>query len=770
MKKIFVFGLLATLVITGCQTELEVENNDEQKEIAQELSKVFTAVVDDDFSGDTKTSMDDSGNVLWKSGDQVSIFAASTVNEQYQVTDASVGKTSAALNRVGSPGFVAGTEIDNNVAFYPYSSTADLFKSGGSYVIRGIALPSTQTYAAGSFGNGAFPMAAVTSTTSDYNLKFKNVLGGLKLQPKGTATITSITVTGNNNEILCGDAEVTVSNSSTPSISLSAASAKTVTLDCGAGVTLDTETAIPFIIALPPMTMTGGFTVTVTDSEGKQMEIKTTKSQIINRSSMLRMPAVNYFGTSPMAVPEAVDLGLSVKWASCNLGASSPSDYGDYYAWGEIDLKDNYDLSNYKWFIGSSQSITKYNNDASHGTVDNKIILDSEDDVAHVKLGGNWRMPTADEIDELLNTDNCSREWTQVNGIDGWKFTSKKSGYEGNFIFLPAAGDRGFSEYDLLGTRGIYWSSSLLTNDPYSAWDLGFGSSDIGRYYHGNGRYRGRTVRAVEGEPIIKVTSVSINKTSLNLIVGGIETLRAAIAPNNAANYVASQIWTTSDDSVVTVADGVITAVSEGTATITAIAGGYSSTCTVRVTSVPEAVDLGLSVKWASCNLGASTPEEYGDRYAWGEIATKDYYDWSNYKWCDGSYTSMTKYCTSSYYGVVDNLTVLEEEDDVARVKLSGSWRMPTVEEATELYENCTWVSETLNGVDGFRVTGQNSNSIFIPLNGQFDEGGIAYAGTYFYLWLNQCDGGSQGYVLGLSGVSTNNHRHDGLGIRAVYK
>ena len=294
MKKLLAYSLLATFVAYGCQVKEVIENTQE----SQPEAKVFTAVIEDNTSGDTKTSLDGEGNVLWKQGDQVSIFAGSTVNEQYQVSDASDGKTAATLNKVGGGGFVAGTEIDNNVAFYPYASTAEIAKSGSNYVISEIELPATQNYAAGSFGNGAFPMVAVTSSTEDMNLKFKNILGGLKLQLKGTATITSITITGKNNEKLYGEAEVTVAYGGTPSISLTNADAKTVTLDCGAGVPLNTETATPFIIALPPITMTGGFTVLVTDSEGKHMEISTSKSQTIPRSSLLRMPVVNYVGTN----------------------------------------------------------------------------------------------------------------------------------------------------------------------------------------------------------------------------------------------------------------------------------------------------------------------------------------------------------------------------------------------------------------------------------------------------------------------------------------
>ena len=291
MKKV-AFSLLAVLALAGCQTkELEVDFQG---------SKHFTATIEDNFDGiGTRTSLDDNGNVRWKLGDQVSIFAGSTVNEQYQVTDASDGKTSAGFNKVSGGGFVGGGEIDHNVAFYPYASTAEIAKSGSGYVISDIALPATQSYAENSFGNGAFPMAAVTSSTTDMNLKFRNILGGLKLQLKGTATIASISITGNNNEILCGDARVTVSNSSTPSINLTDASARTVILDCGDGVQLNHETATPFVIALPPMTMEGGFTVVVTDTGGGTMEIKTTKTQTVGRSSLLKMPAVNYEGATP---------------------------------------------------------------------------------------------------------------------------------------------------------------------------------------------------------------------------------------------------------------------------------------------------------------------------------------------------------------------------------------------------------------------------------------------------------------------------------------
>ena len=148
-----------------------------------------------------------------------------------------------------------------------------------------------------------------------------------------------------------------------------------------------------------------------------------------------------------------------------------------------------------------------------------------------------------------------------------------------------------------------------------------------------------------------------------------------------------------------------------------------------------EAIDLGLSVKWASCNVGATEPWEYGGFYAWGETEEKSNYEWSTYEYCNGSNTSMTKYCTDSFYGTVDNKTTLEPEDDVAHVKCGGSWRMPTTSEQYELLNNCTWTWTTLNGVNGYRVTGPNGNSIFLPAAGYRDGTGVYYQGAYGYYW-----------------------------------
>ena len=289
MNKLFTISLLTGIMLCGCQaSEPEISNVPEPQ--------TFTAIIENNNdSTATRTSLDEQRNVLWTKGDQVSIFAGSAANAKYQVSDDSDGKTSATLNMESTSSFVTGSEIENNVAYYPYSANVQIEKKGTAYTISGITLPATQAYATASFGNGAFPMAAITASTKDTNLGFKNVLGGLKLQLKGTASIASISVSGNANEILCGSADVTVSSEATPTIELTDKSATTVTLDCGtAGVQLNSETATTFIIALPPVTMASGFTVTIKDIYGKQMQKISTNSQTIARSTLLTMSEFPY--------------------------------------------------------------------------------------------------------------------------------------------------------------------------------------------------------------------------------------------------------------------------------------------------------------------------------------------------------------------------------------------------------------------------------------------------------------------------------------------
>ena len=189
----------------------------------------------------------------------------------------------------------------------------------------------------------------------------------------------------------------------------------------------------------------------------------------------------------------AVDLGLSVYWGTTNIGASKPEDYGDYYAWGETEPKESYSWSTYKYGTSSSGPFFKYNTSDSYGTVDNKTVLEPEDDVASVKLGGEWRMPTDAEWTELRT--KCTWTWTtnyNGTGVKGQIVTATN----GNSIFLPAAGYRRDTKLYDAGSYGYYWSSSLNTDKPSIAWYVNFNSGTVRRRDYGYRSY-GQSVRPV---------------------------------------------------------------------------------------------------------------------------------------------------------------------------------------------------------------------------------------------------------------------------------
>ena len=187
---------------------------------------------------------------------------------------------------------------------------------------------------------------------------------------------------------------------------------------------------------------------------------------------------------------EAVDLGLSVKWATCNVGAAKPEECGGYFAWGETEEKDNYDWGTYKWCKDSDNTMTKYCCTKKYGAVDNKTVLDPEDDVAHVKWGGKWRMPTKEEFKELC--EKCTWKWTTQSGVRGYLVT----GPNGNSIFLPAAGHRDGSELDRRGSYGHYWSATLNELSSDDACNLYFVSGSY-YWYNWNRRFYGHAVRPV---------------------------------------------------------------------------------------------------------------------------------------------------------------------------------------------------------------------------------------------------------------------------------
>ena len=179
--------------------------------------------------------------------------------------------------------------------------------------------------------------------------------------------------------------------------------------------------------------------------------------------------------------PHLIDLGLpsGTKWACCNVGATTPDAYGGYYAWGETEEKDYYYWDTYIHCDGSSSTCHDLGSD----------IAGTQYDVAHVKWGGSWVMPSKEQQDELRN--NCTYTWTTVNGVNGGRFT----GPNGGSIFLPAAGYRWSDYLYYAGSYGFYWSSAQSPSDSYYAYELRFNSGNAVWYY--DYRYSGQSVRPV---------------------------------------------------------------------------------------------------------------------------------------------------------------------------------------------------------------------------------------------------------------------------------
>lgn len=363
-------------------------------------------------------------------------------------------------------------------------------------------------------------------------------------------------------------------------------------------------------------------------SEGQmQVETKNGQTYTYNIEDIKEVPMTDKAVVTP---GNAVDLGLSVMWANCNIGARQPEEYGCYYAWSETEGKEKYTHDSYNWYNGEGYTLTKYCISPSYGTVDNKVELELDDDVAYKQWGSYWRIPSSKHFDELVN--KCKWEWTNVNGIKGQRVT----GPNGNSIFLPAAGwieGTEYNKYNPAPNWAQYWSSTLNDADNRASYCLSFSSG------------------------FVKVDDWFLREYGM------------PVRP----------VYTEFEEK-----EEFPTQPTKG-----------------------DAIDMGLSVMWASCNIGATQPEEFGECYAWGETEEKESYTHKTYAFYDG---------TGYFKNIGSNISGTQY--DVARAKLGGTWRMPTADEFQELCDKCTWRWTSHNGVFGYLVTGPSGNSIFLAPTG----------------------------------------------------
>ena len=448
-------GLLA-LAFVSCKKDKETTGN-----------MTFEATISQPTSN-SKTHIGPDNMLVWDAGNTIKVFNAAgqygdfTTNDNNAVTATFAGTLTAS---------------ESYTAFYPNA------QFDGTNVR--VAVGGTQIYMADNFANNSYPMLA---TNSGDNFLFHSHAGVLRLQftSEVGATVGSITVAGVGNDVLAGTMVYPYGyhydfNDVMPYTV--EGGVQEVTLNCGTGVTLQSTPTV-FNIILLENALSNGFTVTLKAVDGSELQSFTAPAgNTIMAENIVIMPELAVTGTGGGGgeTHAYVDLGLpsGLLWATCNVGADTPEDYGDYFAWGETQPKSVYNWDTYQYYDGNN--LTKYTGS------DGLATLLPEDDAATANWGNGWRMPTQTEWQELL--DNTTSTLTTQNGVYGRLFTASN----GNSIFLPAAGWRRNSSLDYAGSYGYYWSSSLSDDFQYDAWHFFLYNYSVGS----NPRYLGLTVRPV---------------------------------------------------------------------------------------------------------------------------------------------------------------------------------------------------------------------------------------------------------------------------------
>ena len=452
MRKLTTFAmalLMGMMMLVSCNKD---KDNKDQA--------VFHATIESRTQDRTYLDpVDGQGQIKWKAGDQIRIYNGNGESAVFTLQ-------SGANTTNGT--FTYANEFDMVPPFtavYPHTATMN----DEDMVV--FEVPAVQNITeTGTFANGVNPMLAYGT---DDNLYFQNLCGGLGVRLYGDAHVSSITVMGIEGEKLNGQFEVDGEDTELATSPYGDGGNNLVTLTCD--VTLTDEVSA-FYAVLPVGVLYHGVIVEIYDGETLVGQIPFPEShaaQVVRNTIKSFQPVEVTVGGGDEH--EYVDLGLpsGLLWATCNVGANAPEEYGDYFSWGETQPKDSYLSDSYTYS-------------------DNPTVLPSDHDAATANWGNCWRMPTKEEYEELYN--NTTVTWTQQNGVNGRLFTAAN----GNSLFLPAAGYRWDGELDDAGDWGLYWSSSPYTDDPNypgNAWDFCFNSAYCSMSF--SSRYLGFPVRPV---------------------------------------------------------------------------------------------------------------------------------------------------------------------------------------------------------------------------------------------------------------------------------
>lgn len=457
MKKLYFLATAAVLSLASCSDE----SHEGGVDIAPAMS--FTASYHEDGTRATLNG----NNETFDAGDAISILSSKNSNKRFVTTNGGTTVT-----------FTGSAEEDKNIyAIYPYQEGLSFWLINNGTKISGASIPSTQWNNCWSEGgkSGWDPSAplAYAVATADHTLHFRNLCAILKV------TIPEIndnvTITVGASQSLSGSCEII--NGALSVIAKHGSN----TVKIG-DETKKVKGGSQVYVAIAP----GTYSDFYVSAENGINETRRSKNHAVFEANK-----IYDLGEFAVDIHESVDLGLpsGTRWATCNVGASKPEDYGDYFAWGETAPKTvTYNWTYYKF--GTDKNLTKYT------TSDGKTVLELEDDAAYANWGGDWRMPTAEQVAELSNNRYCTWEWVEQNGVKGYKVVSKQND---NSIFLPAAGRK--VAYGLDGTTsyGYYWSTSLRTDYVIQSKYMHY-YNDTRGLYHGtltSGRGDGHSVRPV---------------------------------------------------------------------------------------------------------------------------------------------------------------------------------------------------------------------------------------------------------------------------------
>ncbi len=827
MKRFALYLGLATALVASCSIQEKDFQTPQQDDV------IYYASFEQPAEEGTRVYANEDLLLRWTADDRVSIFGKNTYNQQYKFLG-ETGDNSGGFSKVDVAEYVTGNPISHTVSVYPYQSSTKITEDE----VVTLTLPAEQHYAENTFGLGSNTMVSVSE---DNFLQYKNVGGYLMLKLYGEGvTVSSITLRGNNGEKLAGKASVTMPLDGMPTVVMAEDATTEITLTCDTPVALGAtaDESIDFWLVVPPVSFNKGFTISGRASGGI-FEISTSKSITIERSNLSKM--------SPVDVKVSIEPRNVIYYTSADGEVITPA--SDVF--GANIVSNEY--VNERGIITFDGDVTKIGGRAFNDCtgLTSITIPEGVTSIEYYAFNDCTGLTSITIPEGVTSIGDFA--FSGCTGLTSITIPSSVTSI-GNKAFQICTGFTSVHIPDSVTSIGNGVFGGCVSIMSFS----GKYASHDGVFLVDSGSIIAVALGSIHGSISIPdgvtsigdfafsfckgLTSITIPESLTSIGPGAFfrcKGLTSITIPSSVTSIGDSAFSGCTGLTSITIPES-LTSIGPGAFSrctgltsitvlpVTPPAGEYNmfvdtNNCPIYVPAasvdayksaqfwsnyanriqaipsipIPEAVDLGLpsGLKWASFNLGASKPEEYGDYYAWGDVLGsgdgKNNFDFYSYKWYEGLKIGtpglepevILKYNYDSEYGPVDNLDVLEPEDDAASTKLGSSWRMPTKTEFEELRSNCDWVWTTENGVAGMRITsrvsGHTDKSIFLPGAGNIVSTTYQSVGEHGSYWSscinhytsNQVPYGAMCIHFGVSYYFLqSSNRHCGFTIRAVTK